>query len=59
MMEAVPVGEQLHRALQVGEEHGDLLALTVQRGLGRQDLLGEVFRRVGLGRCEPRLGRRL
>ena len=28
----IAVGEQLHRALQVGEEHGDLLALALQRG---------------------------
>ena len=26
----VAVGEQLHRALEVGEEHGDLLALAFQ-----------------------------
>ena len=31
----VAVGEQLHRALEVGEEHGDLLALALERGSWR------------------------
>jgi len=44
----VTVGEQLHRALQVGEEDRDLLALALEGALGREDLLGEVLRRVGL-----------
>ena len=52
----VPVGEQLHRALEVGEEHRDLLALALQGGLRGQDLLGEVLGRVALGRSES--GRR-
>ena len=51
----IAVGQQLHRALEVGEEHGDLLALAFQRGLRGQDLLGEVLGRVGLGRGEARL----
>ena len=38
----IAVGEQLHRALEVGEEHRDLLALAFQGGLGGEDLLGEV-----------------
>ena len=29
----IAVGEQLHRALEIGEEHGDLLALALERGL--------------------------
>ena len=45
----IAVGEQLHRALEVGEEHRDLLALALQRGLRGEDLLGEVLGRVGLG----------
>src|SRR5262249_36278775 len=50
--DAVPVlgidllGE-LHRALHVGEEHGHLLALTLERAAGAEDLLGEVPRGVG------------
>ena len=44
----VAVGEQLHRALEVGEEHGDLLALALEGALRGEDLLGEVLRRVGL-----------
>ena len=49
----VAVGEQLHGALEVSEEDRDLLALAFQGGFGRQDLLGEVLRGVGLGRFEP------
>src|SRR5205807_4757234 len=36
----VAVGEQLHRALQVGEEHGHLLSLALKSALGPEDLLG-------------------
>ncbi len=55
----VPVGEQLHRALEVGEQDGDLLALAFESGLRGEDLLGEVLGGVGLGRSEAggRLGR--
>ena len=53
----IAVGEQLHRAFQIGEKHGDLLALAFERGLRGQDALGEVLRRVG-GGCR-RGGRRL
>jgi hypothetical protein len=45
----VPVREQLHRALQVGEQHRDLLALAFEGGPRGQDLLGEVLRSVSLG----------
>jgi hypothetical protein len=44
----VPVGDQLHRALEVGEEHGDLFPLALEGGLGGEDPLGEVLRRVAL-----------
>ena len=44
--------EQLHRALEVGEEHGDLLALALEGALRGEDLLGEVLGGVGLGRSE-------
>jgi len=39
----VAIGEQLHRALEVGEEHRDLLALALQCGLGREDAFSEVL----------------
>jgi hypothetical protein len=45
----IAVGEQLHRALEVSEEHGDLLPLALEGTLGREDLLGKVLRSVGLG----------
>jgi hypothetical protein len=38
---------ELHRAHDVGEEDGDQLALTPQRAPGREDLVGEMPRRVG------------
>ena len=38
---------QLHRALHVGEQHGDLLALAFEGGLGLQDFVGEMLGRVG------------
>jgi hypothetical protein len=40
-----PLGE-LHRALHVGEQDGDLLALAFEGRLRLEDLLGEVLRRV-------------
>jgi hypothetical protein len=48
----VTVGQKLHGALQVGEEHGDLFALALERALRRQDLLGEVLGSVGVRRPE-------
>jgi hypothetical protein len=51
----IAVGEQLHRALEVGEEHGHLLALTLQRRARGEDALRQVARRVGVGRREARL----
>jgi hypothetical protein len=39
----IAVGEQLHRALEVGEEHRDLLALAFERSLCRQDLFGKML----------------
>ena len=41
-------GEQLHRALEVGEEDRDLLALPREGGLGSEDLLGKVLGSVRL-----------
>jgi hypothetical protein len=52
----IAVGEELERALEVGEEDGHLLALAGQRRAGGQDLAGEVARRVGVGGGEARVG---
>ena len=41
-----PLGE-LQRVDHVGEEHGDLLPLPLERAAGDEDLLDEVSRRVG------------
>jgi hypothetical protein len=38
----IAVGEQLHRPLQIGKEHGDLLPLALQRARRREDALGDV-----------------
>jgi hypothetical protein len=46
----IAVGQELHRALHIGEEHGDLLPLAFERGFRRQDFLGEVLGGVGPGR---------
>ncbi len=54
----VAVGEQLHRALEVGEEDGDLLALALEGGLRGEDLLGEVLRRVAGSGSTGRVGGR-
>jgi hypothetical protein len=43
----VSLGEQLHGALEIGEEHRDLLALALERRPRRQDALGEMLGRVG------------
>ena len=51
----IAVAEQLHRALDVGEEHGHLLPLAFQCRPRGEDLLGEVLRSVGLRRGEARL----
>jgi hypothetical protein len=45
----VAVDQQLHRALQVGEQHGHLLALTLEGWLGGEDAFGEVLGGVGVG----------
>src|SRR5256885_11756199 len=44
------IREQLHRALEVGEEHGHLLALAFQRSLRGKDAFGEMLGRIGLRR---------
>ena len=51
----VAVGEQLHRTLEVGEEHRHLLTLTFERRPRQQDAVGEVLRGVGIGGGEARL----
>ena len=54
----ITIGEQLHRALQIGEEHGHPLALSLQRRPRRQDALGQMLRGVRLGGLKPRLAGR-
>src|SRR6266481_2732777 len=46
----MPVGEELHRALEVREEDRDLLALALEGVARGQDLLREVLGGVGLSR---------
>src|SRR5262249_28286198 len=52
--DAVPLLEiealrEVHGALDVGEEDGDLLSLTLEGGLRGEDLLSQVLRGVGAG----------
>ena len=47
----IAVGQQFHRALEVGKQHRDLLALAFQGAAGGQDLLGQIGR--GVGRAVP------
>jgi hypothetical protein len=49
----VAIGEQLHRGLEIREQHGNELALAFERSFGREDLFGEVLGSVGLRRAEP------
>jgi hypothetical protein len=42
----VPVGKQLHGALQVGEKHRDLLTLAFESALRVEDLLSQMRGRV-------------
>ena len=51
----IAVGKQLHRALEVGEEHGHLLALALEGALRCEGLFCEVLGGVRLERGESRL----
>ncbi len=55
----VPVGEQLHGALHVSEQHCDLLALAFEGALEYENLLGEVSGGVGPRGGKLRLARSL
>ena len=50
----VAIGEQFHRALQIREEHGDLLALAFERSLRQENFFGEVLGDELLWRREAR-----
>jgi hypothetical protein len=41
------VGEEFHRAFEIGKEHGDLLPFTFEGTSGGQNLLGQVLRGIG------------
>ena len=48
----IPVGQQFHRPLQVGEQHRHLLALAFESRLRIEDAFGQVLRGVTLGGAE-------
>jgi hypothetical protein len=50
----VAVGQQLHRPLQVGEQHRHLLALAFEGHLRGQDLLDQMARRIAEGGLRSR-----
>jgi hypothetical protein len=52
----ITVGEQLHRAFHIGEQHRHLLTLTLEGSPGGKDAFGEMFGCVDVGRLEPRGG---
>ncbi len=54
----IAVGEQLHGALEIGEEDSDLLAFALHGCLRGEDLLGDVLRCVCLRRVKTRALRR-
>ena len=49
----VAVSKQLHRTLDIGEQHGDLLALTLEGCPRGEDLVGKVLGCVAPGRSKP------
>ena len=58
----IAIGEQLHGAFEIGEQHRHLLALAFERGLRGQDLLrnmarGVRFRRAEAARSVGQIGR--
>ena len=42
----VTVGQQLHRAFEIGKQHRDLLALAFEGAAGGEDFLGEIPRGI-------------
>ena len=48
----ITVGQQLHRPLQVGEQHRHLLALAFEGGLGGEDFLGQMTGRIAQRRMD-------
>jgi hypothetical protein len=44
----IAICQELHRALQVGKEDGDLLSLAFQSRLGDENFLGQVPGGVGV-----------
>src|SRR5262245_17967966 len=54
----IKVGKQFHRAIDVSEQHGDLLALTLECYPRGQNLVGEVLGGIVLGRGEASIVRR-
>ncbi len=48
----VAAADQLERTLDVGKQHGDLLAFALDRAPGRANAVGQVPGGVGLGRGE-------
>jgi hypothetical protein len=51
----ITVGDHLHRAFDVGEQHCDQLALAFECGARDENLIGDVLGRVILGRSEAQI----
>jgi hypothetical protein len=54
----IAVHQELHRALDVGEQHGNLLALALHRAARGEDTIGQVMRRVAASRAKAGRGAR-
>jgi hypothetical protein len=48
----IAVSKQLHRALNIRKQHGDLLPLALEGCPRGEDLIGKVLGRVTLGRSK-------
>jgi hypothetical protein len=51
----VEAADEFRRVFEIGKQHRDLFALPSEGRTGRQDLVGEMGGRIGLGRRYPRL----
>ena len=53
----IAIGQELHRAFEVGKENRDMFALALQGCLGGEDLIGEIFGGIAIGRGKAGLRR--
>jgi hypothetical protein len=54
----ITIGQQFHRAFEIGKQHRDLLAFAFEGTAGGEDFLGEVRGRVGVWSAHGNAGER-